>query len=125
MEHEILNGLIARSDGAFHLRLLLQPTMALVFAVIDGRKDAATGEPPYLWALLSRPGQRRARIKSAWEAIGKVFVVAIILDCLYQYVSFGSIKLTIAVLAALILCALPYTVVRGPISRLSRMRSSK
>ena len=32
----LIENLFARVDGPFHLRLILQPSMSIIFAVIDG-----------------------------------------------------------------------------------------
>jgi len=51
MENDVATELAQRVNGPFHLRLLLQPTMALLFAVRDGRKDAKEDSDPYLRRL--------------------------------------------------------------------------
>jgi hypothetical protein len=55
-----LTNLIDRTTGPMHFRILLQPTMAIILAVIDGWKDAKQGRPPYFWSLVTeRPTARR------------------------------------------------------------------
>ena len=39
-----VENLFARLDGPLHFRLIMQPTMAAIFAVIDGVKDAKLGK---------------------------------------------------------------------------------
>ena len=122
MEEEIAAGFMTRLDGPFSLRFFLQPTMAILFAIKDGMKDARTGQEHYLWSLLFRPGQRRERIAGAWASIGKVTVMAVALDSLFQWMVMGEIKLTVSLLMAAFLCVLPYSLLRGPVSRLAERR---
>ena len=37
--HRYIESLFARLDGPLHFRFIVQPTMAAIFAVIDGVKD--------------------------------------------------------------------------------------
>ena len=46
-------------------RFFLQPTMAILFAIRDGIKDARTGRSPYVWTILHKPEERRARLRAA------------------------------------------------------------
>ena len=54
----IAENLVDRMSGPLHFRIFLQPFMAVVFAVLDGRKDAHEGRAPYFWALFTDPGHR-------------------------------------------------------------------
>ena len=38
--------LIAQPSGPLSFRLILQPVMATILAILDGLKDARTGRPP-------------------------------------------------------------------------------
>jgi len=68
-------------------RLVLQPLMAVIFAIKDGRKDAREGQTAYFWALFTDPVHRRDMLRSGWKSVGKIFVFAIVLDAVYQYIS--------------------------------------
>lgn len=123
MEPEIGTNLVERFNGPFSLRLLLQPTMALLFAIRDGRKDAQQGATPYLRALLGEKDERRQTLTSAWASLSKVMVMAFILDCAFQYASGSAIHIFEALLMAGLLCAVPYTLMRGPASRIAGRNS--
>ncbi|MFZ0886439.1 MAG: hypothetical protein WAN14_23760, partial [Candidatus Acidiferrales bacterium] len=56
----IVHDLFARLDGPLHFRFIFQPLMAIIFAVIDGVKDARAGKPAYFWELLFTPKSRKA-----------------------------------------------------------------
>ena len=123
MEPELGTNLIERLNGPFSLRLLLQPTMALLFAMRDGRKDAKAAATPYLQALISQQTDgRRETLSSAWASLSKVMTIAFILDCAFQHATTGSIALLEAIAMALLLCAVPYTLIRGPVARFFSIR---
>lgn len=117
MDPEIANELAARSDGPFNLRLLLQPTISCLFALRDGRRDAASGEAPYLQRLTQGKFERREALTSAWASLAKVMTMALVLDSAFQFATTGSVSILEAVLIAFILCAIPYSFLRGPTAR--------
>jgi hypothetical protein len=116
----IWTDLIGRLTGPLTLRLYLQPAMAMIFAVRDGVRDARAGRPPYLWRVFTHPEERRALIRDEWKAIGKVFILAIVLDLVYQFVVFRWVYPVETLDVAIILAVLPYSLLRGPINRLAR-----
>jgi len=117
---DFLNGLTERLHGPMNLRFLLQPLMASFFAFRDGRKDARAGKPPYFWALFKHREQRHELIRDGWKSIGKVFIVAVVLDLVFQLVAFHEFRLRGGALwVGVILALLPYILLRGPVNRLS------
>jgi hypothetical protein len=117
--------LFARLDGPLHFRFIVQPLMAIIFAVIDGVKDAKAGKPPYFWALFSTPVYRKELVREGWKSVGKVFIVAIILDCVYQLKVHSSVYAGELLVVAFLLAIVPYLVVRGPVNRIVRMVSAR
>jgi len=115
-----IEGLSARLQGPVNLRLLLQPAMALFFAIRDGRRDAREGKPPFFWGLLTHPGQRRQMLLSGWKSVGKVFLMAVTIDFVFQYLTFDTIRAGGALAAGITLALVPYVVFRGPANRLTR-----
>ena len=118
-----IDGLIARIDGPMCLRLVIQPIVALVFALRDGRKDAWEARPPYFWALFTEPEHRRELLESGWQSVGKVFILAIVLDLVFQYLVFTNFRPVGALLAGIILAIVPYLLVRGPVNRFMRPKA--
>src|SRR5215510_15996944 len=84
----IWNDLGARVSGPLSLRLFFQPTMAAIFAIRDGLKDAKTGRPPYFYSVFNDADHRREMLNEGWHAVAKVFVLAIILDTVFQLIVF-------------------------------------
>jgi hypothetical protein len=50
----VWNNMIARVEGPMNFRLFLQPTMATIFAIRSGLKDAREGRPVYFWSIFWR-----------------------------------------------------------------------
>ena len=117
--------LLGRASGPMHFRLILQPLMATIFAVRAGLRDAREGQPPFLWAYINNPDARRRLMGSAWKDIGKVFVIAVLLDTVYQIVALHQFRIVQTLLVAFVLAILPYVIVRGPVSRLARGSSER
>jgi hypothetical protein len=124
MDHliaRVTENLIARVTGPMKFRLLLQPCMAIFFAVREGLKDAREGKPPYLWGCLTDRGEREAMLKEGWKSIGKVFILATVLDIVYQLIEHRwRVYPGEAILVAIILAIFPYLLIRGPINRILR-----
>ncbi len=112
--------LIGRIGGPMSFRLLLQPGMALIFAIRDGLKDARQGQPAYFYSLLTDRGNRRNRLREGFKAVARVFILAIVMDMIYQLIVFRWVYLTQALIVAFVLAFLPYILIRGPVNRIGR-----
>lgn len=122
MEEAIARGwadFISRLDGPMHLRFILQPAMAVFLAIRAGVRDAQQGEPPFLTSLGTRE-RRRERLRQTWKDIGKVFLVALLIDCIYQVRVHGGIYFLELLVTALFLAVIPYCLVCGPTTRIVR-----
>ena len=95
--------------------------MSTLFAVRDGLRDARTGRSPFLWTILGSPDDRRRLIREGLIAIGKLAVLAIVLDFVYQLIVFRRIYPAEAIDVALLLAIVPYFVLRGPVNRIARL----
>jgi hypothetical protein len=119
------NDLVARIGGPMSFRLVLQPIMALIFAVHDGLKDAREGRPPYLWTVVTDPSSadRRTLLREAWRAVARVFLLAVVMDAIYQFIALRWFYPVEALIVSFILAVVPYMLIRGPVNRLARWRS--
>lgn len=116
--------LIGRLQGPLTLRLILQPAMACFFAVRAGLKDAREGRPAYLWKVFTNPARRYELLHHGWKDIRMVFLMAFLLDSVYQVIVFRWVYVGQAVIVAILLAVVPYALVRGPVNRVaSRNRS--
>jgi hypothetical protein len=113
--------LVGRLTGPLTLRIYLQPAMATLYAVRDGLRDAREGRPPYMWTAFTHPEERRWLLAEGWKSIGKVFVLAVILDLVYQVIVFRWFYPFETLVVALVLAVLPYAVLRGLVNRIARL----
>jgi hypothetical protein len=114
-----VENMIGRVSGPMKLRLLMQPLMASIFAVRSGLADARAGKPPYLWSLFSDPASRAEMIRDGWKSVGKVFVIALILDVVYQLITVRFVYPMEAIVTALLLAIVPYLILRPLTTRLA------
>lgn len=117
-----LQSLVDRVNGPMAFRFVLQPAMACIFAIRDGLRDARAGRPAYFWAIFTNPGHRRELLREGWKSTGKVFIVAVIIDIVYQYSVLHWFFPLEAVLVAAILAFIPYLILRGPVSRIAKLK---
>ena len=109
--------LIGRFEGPLAFRFIFQPLVAATLAL----RDAREGRPPYfLWAAITDPVRRRELMRLAWQDIGKVFVLAFLLDVVYELIVYRWIYPGQAVIVALILAVIPYLLVLGLVARILR-----
>ncbi len=116
---------LPRLDGPLHFRFIFQPLMATIFAVIDGIKDAKTGRAPYFWDIVKNPEKRRDLMILGWKRFGKIFILAVVLDVIYQIKVYHWWYPGETLAVAILLAVLPYVIVRGPINRLFSWRKNK
>jgi hypothetical protein len=112
--------LVARPSGPMAFRFLLQPAVAVVLAIRDGMKDAREGRSPYFWTVLSNPAERKGRLSEGFKATGKVVVLAVVLDAVYQLIELGRFYPFEALIVAVVLGFVPYLLIRGPAARVAR-----
>ncbi|WP_411851163.1 hypothetical protein ACLB90_00720 [Stenotrophomonas sp. LGBM10] len=114
--------MIDRADGPMTFRFFLQPTMALIAALLDGIKDARSGRTPYAW-LLAHAGSRDVRLATWREGVTatmRILLLGVGMDVIYQFRMFGGFKYPLeAFVIAVVLGFLPYLVLRGPFNRLA------
>jgi len=115
--------MVGRVEGPMAFRLIMQPLMAIAFGIHAGLGDAKADRTPYLKAALAAsPTPRHQLERDAWRDIGKVFILAIVLDCVYQVKEFGWIYPVQAGVVAVLLAVIPYVLVRGTLARLLEHR---
>ena len=115
----VAHNLAERVTGPMKFRLLLQPAMATFFAIRDGLRDARECKPPYFWGLFTDKRERESMVKNGWKSVGKVLILAIVLDVVYQLIEHRwTVYPGEAVLVAIILAIVPYLLIRGPVNRI-------
>jgi len=117
----LADNFMGRLDGPLHFRFMVQPLMAVIFAVIDGCRDARNLRPAYFWAMATNSEHRRELLKDGWKHFGKIFILAIILDVIYQIKVFHMVYPGEVLVVSLVLAVLPYVLLRGPVNRIVRI----
>ncbi len=113
--------LLGRASGPLHFRLVMMPTVVTVLAIRAGVRDAREATRGFPREVLRDHSAKRQRfLRSALKDIGRVVVVAVVVDTIYQLVvfrAFHAVQLLIVVVACAIL---PYVLIRGPVARIAR-----
>ena len=113
--------LIAQPHGPLAFRLILQPIMATILAIIDGLKDArAAGRPLYTWTLLTDPAHRASYLREGLKRVCRVIIFAFVMDAIYQFMVLRRFYPGEALVTVFVVAVLPYLLVRGPIARIAR-----
>jgi hypothetical protein len=117
-----LGELAGRADGPFSFRFILQPIMAIFYAYRDGVKDAHAGRPPYFWTIFTNPTQGSGLLRDGLTSVGRVIVLGVVMDVLYQVFVLRGFRPVELVVVVLLLAFVPYLLFRGPFNRLTRRR---
>jgi hypothetical protein len=121
---EIWENLVARTSGPLHLRFYLDPAICILYAVRAAIRDAKKHVPPYLLRMLVTSKQRKEIALEGWKDIGRVFMIAVMIDIAYQFVMIFAFERTTqfypleSFIVSLGLTLVPYILVRGPLNRL-------
>lgn len=112
--------LLGRIGGPLSFRLAIQPAVAAILAIRAGWKDAREGQTPYFGTLLSNPNERYRLLRDGWKDIGKVFVLAAVLDVVYQFIVHRWLYPVQTLIVSTLLAIIPYLLIRGPVTRIAR-----
>jgi hypothetical protein len=113
--------LVGRLGGPMSFRFLIQPAVAILFAVRAGVNDARQNNPTFLGCALSNPRSWSPRMRQSWKDVGTVFIVALVLDSIYQVVVHSGIFALELLITATVLALAPYMVLRDLVSRVARL----
>ena len=116
----VLHNLVGRIDGPLKFRLILQPAVAIFFSTRAGLQDAREKRDPYFWAIFTEPRQRGKLIREGWHAVMKIFILAVLMDLIYQYLVLGWLYPVAALFVAFMLAFVPYLMIRGTVNRIAR-----
>lgn len=117
--------LMARPDGPFGFRFIVQPIVASLLAIRDGVRDGQTSRQTFLLALVTGSSDRAALMRDAFGTVGRLMVVAIVLDCSYQLIALHALYPGEVLIVALVFGFLPYAIARGVVSRIVRLAQKR
>ena len=101
-------------------RFILQPLMAGIVAIRDGRNDARAGRSPYFSTLVSNPRKRIRRLNEGLNATARIILLGLVMDAIYQVIVLRQFYPAEAVIVALLFAFVPYVIMRGPALRIAR-----
>ena len=114
--------LIERPDEPMRLRFVLQPLMAAIAAIHDGREDARAGRSPYLMTVLRNPQERVGRLREGLNATARIILLGLAMDVIYQLLVLKTFYPNEALVVAVLLGFVPYLIIRGLVFRVARWR---
>ena len=116
---EFFDSIVARSTGPLKFRLILQPVMAAFFAIRSGLRDARQGRRPFLETIIREPASRRGRIAEGWRDVGRILLLAVAMDLVYQALVIHAFRPLEGAVISVAVAIVPYLILRGVVSRLS------
>ena len=73
-------------------------------------------------AFFRIPADRKSMLKDGWKSVGRVFILAIVLDVIYQIIELHFVYVGEAFIVAFILAIVPYLILRGLVTRIARRK---
>ena len=110
--------LVERPDGPMRFRFVLQPVMAAIVAIRDGREDARSGRSPYFATVLGNSRERAGRLREGLNATARIIALGLVMDVIYQAIVFNTFYPDQALVVALVLAFVPYLIIRSVIARI-------
>ena len=118
----VWDNLIARFVGPLSFRLIVQPAVASILAIRAGRADAREGRPAFFWTALTDARSRRRLLEEGWKDVRTVFILAAVLDSIYQLIVHHGVHVLELLIVVTVLALVPYVLIRGPVNRIVRRR---
>ena len=110
------------TSGRGQLRLVLQPTVAIVLGARLGIADAREQAPPFLLRLATGSHERVALLKRSLSDVVMPLCVAVIIDGILQHYTLNRVRPLGAVVVGVLLVWLPYSIARALANRIYRRR---
>jgi hypothetical protein len=109
--------MVARTSGPMWFRLVLQPLVAVFFGVRAGLRDASI-----VTDRVERRDYRGLMFHQAWTDLGKVTLVALVLDVIVQVLVLGTVYPGETLFVVFAIVVVPYQIIRSVVARLPRGR---
>ena len=108
-----LRDLPKRLTGPGRMRFIFQPAVAIFLGIRAGKADARAGKPPYVLSLVKGKDDRRQLLKDAFTQLSALIAVAILLDCISQFLILRAVYPGAALVVGPVLIAIPYSLSRA------------
>ena len=83
-----LDQLLGRLSGPLNFRLVVMPTVVTIIALRAAWKDLREGRPAFLGIWIQDPVERKRVFRGWLKDVGRIFIVAVVLDIAYQLIVF-------------------------------------
>lgn len=111
--------LFERFNGPLNFRLMVMPLVVTVLAIRSHFRDVREGKPTFLWPFRKTRSECIQVLKTGFKDFGKVFIMACLLDTIYQFIVLKTFYLGELFVVAFVSAVVPYFLVRGPLLRLA------
>jgi hypothetical protein len=111
--------LFDRFNGPLNFRLIVMPLVVTVFAIRGHFRDAREGKPLFRWPFRKTRAESIYVLKSGFKDFGKVFIMACLLDTIYQIMVLKAFFPGELIVVAMVSAVVPYFLVRGPLLRVA------
>jgi hypothetical protein len=119
---EFLEDIPKRLTGPGRFRFILQPLIATILGIRNGRADARTGRRPYLMGLLTDREHRGELAREGFGTIVNLLLMGILLDSIFQWMILGQSYPGAALVVGPVLITTPYALARALANRATRRR---
>lgn len=111
--------LFDRLHGPLNFRLVVMPMVAALFAIRGHFRAVRDGKPLFLWPFRRTREESVQTLKSGFREFGRVFVMACLVDTVYQIMVLRGVYPGELAVVAIFSAVLPYFLVRGPLLRVA------
>jgi hypothetical protein len=109
--------MLGRAQGPMKIRLLFQPVVAALFAIRAGLRDAREGRGLRFLSVFSDPAHRNRVLRDGWRDVGRVFLIAVAFDLVYEAVALRAFRPGEAAITGVVLAIVPYLLFRSLVNR--------
>jgi len=120
LEQGLWQDIVETARGRGQLRLILQPTVAIILGLRLGIADAKAGDTPFLLRLFVTSRNRARLAKDALMDVIVPYSVAVLLDGVLQYLTLGYVRPLAALVMGAALIWLPFSIARALTNRIYR-----
>lgn len=110
-----LDQLLGRLSGPLNFRLVVMPTVVTIIALRAAWKDLREGRPAFLGVWIQDPLERKRVFRGWRKEVGRIFLIAVVLDVTYQLIVFRWVYPGLVLVVAVACAIVPYVLVRGPV----------
>jgi hypothetical protein len=107
------DGIVRGLAGKGHLRLIVQPLVAIAIGMRLGIVDAHSGKPPIVMRIFRSAHRRIEVLKEALSDVLLPFCVSVVMDGVLQHYTAGHVRPLAALVVGALLVWLPYSIARG------------